>query len=110
MKYIKKFEELEPMPVNNSYNIQNRYAVWMGEEYEVLDTNLERNKNRNETDGIWCVVVYKYNKKTKTLDALINQPELNFNYDSNSIKYSSNDLQNCIDMLRGMVDIKKYNL
>jgi hypothetical protein len=72
--------------------------------------NLERNKDRQETDDIWCVVVYKYNEQTKTLDALIKQPVLHFNYDNNCIKYTSNNLQDCIDMLNGMVDIKKYNL
>jgi hypothetical protein len=99
MKHLKTYENI---------NILKKYVIWINKySMEILELDTE-NINSPVSDNTWSKTLYEYiNNKL----VLVNyNPYLLFRNKDKAIKYTSNDLQDCIDKFQIIIDQEKYNI
>jgi len=75
--------------------------------YEIMEIDTE-NIHTPMSDRTWAKTLYKYvNNKLLLVN---NRQYLYFRNKDKSIKYTSNDLQDCIDKFQIIIDQEKYNI
>ena len=108
MKYIQKFENIK--------DDLKLYAVWDNnphniDTYEILQTT-RKTKINEHIDMIWAKTLYVFTPDTGELRKMYDNEEEHFssNVISKHIKFTSNDIDECIDYLKIYIDAKNYNL
>lgn len=109
MKFIKSYESFDISQLK-------KYAIWKWNNYkdktfngydiiEIVDTT------ENNDDIVWCKDIYTYNETEKLI--FINsskQSSFSLELYSDCIIYVSDNLNDCLEYLKIIIESEKYNL
>lgn len=110
MKYIKAYENTE-----ENIPLLKKYCIWKNtnDTLEILEL-VGSEKNKKYSKYMSLLSLYFYYPSENKLVKLKRQNQAQIAFDSNIIKtyvpYTSDNIQDCIDMLPIISNIEKYNI